>query len=186
MTALATLEDVEKALGKKIPEGDHTRVEFIVNKLSTAFCARACQTFTIERYSHRLKVNRGHARPNRSPIHAIVSVTDDEENPISYRLVRNTIRVEPSHDFIIVTYDAGYSTIPDDVRLQIADSARRIYQIPGFARDGINQHTVSTGPFSKTFQAPAWAVGGQSLLSPDDAALADKYRPRSAGNVWRV
>ena len=144
---LVTVEDIEAALGRSLTDSESARATFIADKLAEAFKARARQTFTVEQYTHRLKVDAGG-------------------------------RV------VVVTYAAGLSEVPAAVRLQLADSVRRILLIPDAAAQGATQMTETTGPFTQTRQYATWAVGGQAILSPDDQALADAYRPRRAGHVW--
>lgn len=182
---LARVQDVEASLGQSIPDNQQERVEFILDKLSEAFIARARNPFEVRTYKHRLKVNGGRALPNRIPLLSVQRVESDRGKTIPWQVRQGAIIVDASLDFVIVTYTAGYETIPKVVRLQIAESARRVYQIPDFAKQGIAQHTHSAGPFSKTYQVATWAVGGQSILSPDDIALADRFRPVRAGNIWR-
>lgn len=183
---LATIEDVENLLeGKKISAEQRPRAEAILRKLSADFKACARQTFEPVAYEHRLKVNGGQALPNRSPVVSVATVTDDDGNSIPFKVARGTIRVSRDLDFIIATYTAGLPEVPTEVRDQIADSARRVLSILPIAAQGVTQHTESAGPFSDTYQMATWAVGGQALLSPDDIAVAKRYRPRRRGNVWR-
>ena len=185
MKPLATSEDVQQAFGQEMTPEQKQRAEFVLAKLSAAFRARARQTFTVEQYTHRLKVNAGHVLPTRTPLVEVLSVFDDEGNTVPFETKRGYIRVSrTSEAFVNVTYKAGLASVPDDVRLQIADSARRVLSISAGAAAGITQTTQSAGPFSETHQIASWAVGAQALLSPDDEALAASYRPRRAKNVW--
>ena len=179
MQPLATIEDVQQAFGQEMTPEQKQRAEFVLAKLSAAFRARARQTFTVEQYTHRLKVNAGHVLTTRTPLVEVLSVFDDEGNEVPFETKRGYIRVpRTSEAFVNVTF------VPDDVRLQIADSARRVLSISADAVAGIVQVTKSAGPFSETNQLASWAVGAQALLSPDDEALAASYRPRRAKNVW--
>lgn len=183
---LVDLEDIEAALGRMLSDEEKPRALFVVDKLSEAFRRRARQTFTVETYVHRLKVDAdGRVFPTRAPIMEVLAVFTDEGAPVEYEQRHGYIYVYPwSGDFVVVTYAAGLSTVPAAVRLQLADSARRILSIPDAAAQGATQATDTTGPFTQSRQYAAWAVGGQALLSPDDQALADSYRPRRAGHVW--
>lgn len=183
---LVDLEDIEAALGRMLSDEEKPRALFVVDKLSEAFRRRARQTFTVETYVHRLKVDAdGRVFPTRAPIMEVLAVFTDEGAPVKYEQRHGYIYVYPwNGDFVVVTYAAGLSTVPAAVRLQLADSARRILSIPDAAAQGATQATDTTGPFTQSRQYAAWAVGGQALLSPDDQALADSYRPRRAGHVW--
>lgn len=183
---LATVSDLEAALGRDLNETEKRRAEFVLDKLSAAFRDRARQNFTVEQYTHRLKVDGGgRLFPTRTPLLAVHSVTTDDGTPVAWQLRHGFLQVDmPASDFLVVTYSAGLAEVPATVRLQLADSARRILTIPDAAAQGATQSTDTAGPFTQSRQYAAWAVGGQALLSPDDQALADAYRPRRAGHVW--
>lgn len=183
---LVTVEDIEAALGRTLSDEEKPRALFVADKLSEAFRQRARQSFTVETYVHRLKVDAGgRVFPTRAPLVEVLAVFTDEGAPVRYAQRHGYIYVYPwSSDFVVVTYAAGLSAVPAAVRLQLADSVRRILLIPDAAAQGATQATDTTGPFTQSRQYATWAVGGQALLSPDDQALADVYRPRRAGHVW--
>lgn len=183
---LVDLEDIEAALGRPLSDEEKPRALFVADKLSAAFRQRARQTFAVETYVHRLKVDGGgRVFPTRAPLVEVLAVFTDEGAPVTYEKRHGHIYVRAwCSDFVVVTYTAGLTEVPVAVRLQLADSARRIMSIDAAAAHGATQATDTTGPFTQTRQYATWAVGGQALLSPDDQALADSYRPRRAGHVW--
>ena len=183
---LVTVEDIEAALGRPLTDSESARATFIADKLGEAFKARARQTFTVEAYTHRLKVDAGgRVVPTRAPLVSVEAVTTDDGQAIPYNVRHGFIQVaSPASEFVVVTYTAGLAEVPAAVRLQLADSVRRILLIPDAAAQGATQATETTGPFTQTRQYATWAVGGQAILSPDDQALADAYRPRRSGHVW--
>ena len=183
---LVDIEDIEAALGRTLGDEERPRALFVADKLSAAFRQRARQTFTVETYTHRLKVDAGgRVVPTRAPLVAVEAVTADDGQPIPYQVRHGFIQVAlAANEFVVVTYAAGLAEVPAAVRLQLADSVRRILLIPDAAAQGATQMTETTGPFTQSRQYATWAVGGQALLSPDDQALADAYRPRAAGHVW--
>lgn len=183
---LVTVEDIAAALGRPLTDSESARAMFIADKLAEAFRQRARQTFSVEAYTHRLKVDAGgRVVPTRAPLVSVEAVTTDDGQAIPYNVRHGFIQVgAPANEFVVVTYEAGLSEVPAAVRLQLADSVRRILLIPDAAAQGVTQMTETTGPFTQTRQYATWAVGGQALLSPDDQALADAYRPRAAGHVW--
>ncbi len=185
METLATIEDVEKAFGGELTAEQETRVEFILAKLSAAFRRSAHQTFTVEQYTHRVKVNGRQARPPRSPLVGVSNVVDDAGEPVPFSVGHGFIFVDlPSDRFVTVTYTAGFSEVPAEVALQLADSAARLLRVDSRAAAGQTQANVTAGPYSESGTFATWAVGGQAILSPDDVALAQKFRPRRPGNVW--
>lgn len=185
-TPLVDLEDIEAALGRTLSDEEKTRALFVADKLSAAFRKRARQTFTVETYVHRLKVDAGdRVFPTRAPLVEVLAVFTDAGAPVAYEKRHGHIFVRAwCSDFVVVTYTAGLTEVPVAVRLQLADSVRRILTIPDAAAQGATQATDTTGPFTRSRQYATWAVGGQALLSPDDQALADAYRPSRAGHVW--
>lgn len=183
---LVDLEDIESALGRTLSDEEKPRALFVADKLSEAFRQRARQSFTVETYVHRLKVDAGgRVFPTRAPLVEVLAVFTDEGAPIAYEKRHGFLFVRAwCSEFVVVTYTAGLTEVPVAVRLQLADSVRRVLLIPDAAAQGATQATDTTGPFTQTRQYATWAVGGQALLSPDDQALADSYRPRRAGHVW--
>lgn len=183
---LVDIEDIEAALGRPLRDEEKPRALFVADKLSAAFRMRARQTFAVETYVHRLKVDTGgRVFPTRAPLVEVLAVFTDEGAPVKYEKRHGHIYVRAwCSDFVVVTYTAGLAEVPPAVRLQLADSVRRILLIPDAAAQGATQMTETTGPFTQSRQYATWAVGGQALLSPDDQALADAYRPRRAGHVW--
>lgn len=185
-TPFVDVADIEAALGRELRDEEKARALFVADKLSEAFRQRARQTFTVETYVHRLKVDAGgRVFPTRAPLVEVLAVFTDEGAPVKYEKRHGHIYVRAwCSDFVVVTYTAGLAEVPPAVRLQLADSVRRILLIPDAAAQGATQMTETTGPFTQSRQYATWAVGGQALLSPDDQALADAYRPRRAGHVW--
>ena len=164
---LVTVEGIEAALGRPLTDSESARATFIADKLAEAFKARARQTFTVEAYTHRLKVDAGgRVVPTRAPLVSVEAVTTDDGQAIPYNVRHGFIQVgAPANEFVVVTYEAGLAEVPA-------------------AAQGATQMTETTGPFTQTRQYATWAVGGQAILSPDDQALADAYRPQRAGHVW--
>lgn len=183
---LVDIEDIEAALGRPLRDEEKPRALFVADKLSAAFRMRARQTFAVETYVHRLKVDTGgRVFPTRAPLVEVLAVFTDEGAPVAYEKRHGHIYVRAwCSEFVVVTYTAGLAEVPAAVRLQLADSVRRILLIPDAAAQGATQMTETTGPFTQSRQYATWAVGGQALLSPDDQALTDAYRPRRAGHVW--
>ena len=182
---LATKEAVAQALGRDLTDEESKRAEHLLTILSAKFCQEARTTFTPVTYTHRVKVNGRHARPQRLPLIAVTSVVDDDAQPVPFTLRHGYIDVDlPSDRFVTMTYQAGYAEVPDVVVAQVADSVARILKIDPKAAAGATQASTTTGPFSQSATFASWTIGGQAMLSPDDIALARQYRPRRNGNVW--
>lgn len=185
MAALAQVSDVQVAMGRELTVVETARVEFLLELLSDKFRAEAQQSFAVESFEHRIKVNGCHVTPRRTPLVSVSSVVDDAGVAVPWTMGEGFVHVNlPSDRFVVMTYTAGLTDVPVVVRHQIADSARRILSIAPAAIEGRTQVSQTAGPYSEQSQFATWAVGGQAMLSPDDIALARKFRPRRAGNVW--
>ena len=186
VTALASMSDVSKALGRNLTDDEQNRAQHVLDLLSEKFRTEASQTFSVETYTHRLKADGGLIRFPRTPLVDVISVVSDDTEALTWTVEGNAIRVPVlgSDSFATVTYKAGYEQVPDVVRLQIADETQKIIGINPKAREGYTQTTEVTGPLTDGGTFGTWAVGGQSMLSPDSISLAHKYRPRKTGRVW--
>lgn len=185
LAALATADDVAAAFGRPLTEEEAGRADWILARLSDLFRREARQDFTVASYTHRVKVNGGHVRLPRSPVISVEAVRDDWGNPVVWEQRQGYLAVPLRSDaFVVVVYTAGYAEVPGVVVSQIADAARRVLSIAPEAAAGISQIHETTGPFSGQMSVASWAVGGQTMLSPDDIRLARSYRPARAGNVW--
>jgi len=150
---------------------------------SEQFRRRSGQTFTTSTPTVRLKVNGGRVYLTQRPVTSVTSVVDSAGAAVTYTHAGQWLTIDSastscsSDAFVTVTYAAG-GAVPDVVRLRIADIARRILMIPATTAGGSTKHSETRGPFSVSDEYAAWAVGGQTMLSPDDSALADSYRVR--------
>jgi len=176
VTQLASANDVAESLGRDLTTEESTKVESILDKASELFRLRSGQQFTAGSSLVRLKVNGGVVRLPQRPVVSVESVTDDEGYPVGYTRFGSVLTtVLRSHQFVRVSYTHG-GDVPDVVRLCIADIARKVLEIPADARGGLSQFSTTDGPFSNSGTYASWAVGGQTMLAPDDAALADTFR----------
>jgi hypothetical protein len=175
VTQLASAEDVKTALGRDLTTEETTRIEAILDKASEQFRRVSGQQFTPGTSTVRLRVNDGRVRLTQRPVTAVTSVTDDDGNPVAYTRFASVLTTPlRTGSFVIVAYSHG-GTVPDEVRLCIAEVGKRVLEIPKSARSGISQFAESDGPFSESGTFAAWAVGGQTMLSPDDVAFAKSF-----------
>lgn len=175
---LASDVDVEAALGRDLTADETARVGAILDKASELFRRRSGQQFTVGTSEVRLKVNGGRVFLPQRPVTAVTTVTDDDGNPVAYTQFKQWLTVPLiSHQFVTVAYEHG-GEVPDVVRLCIAEIARKVLGIDPNAAAGKVQHTETTGPFTDSDTYATWAQGGQTMLAPDDNALADTFRVR--------
>jgi hypothetical protein len=69
------------------------------------------------------------------------------------------------------------------VRLAVAEIARRVLSVDDRAKTGLSQFAHTEGPYTDSGTYAAWAVGGQTMLSPADIALAESFRVQIP-KVW--
>lgn len=183
MNTLASFEDVAALPGRALADTDRPGVEALLVKLSSRFRRLAGRAWASETLTRRLKVDGGVVFLP-SGVTDVVAVVDDHGHAVTH--VRRGSQLEvaglASHEFATVTFDTD-GTVPDEVRVAIAEAVRRVVDADVEAAKGVTQVTDSAGPFSRTRQFAAWAVGGQALLSPDDVALARSFRRRTP-RVW--
>lgn len=174
---LASVTDVQSALGRNLTSDEAARVDAILDKASELFRRRSGQTFTPSTSQNRLKVNGGQVRLPQRPVVSVESVVDDDGFNVTYTRFQSVLTVDDltSSDFITVAYTHG-GAVPDIVRLCIAEIAKKVLSIDPTAATGIVQHTESTGPFSVSDTYATWAQGGQTMLAPDDDRLALSFK----------
>jgi len=181
---LASSTDVAEALGRDLTSDEEARVGAILDKASELFRRRSGQQFTPGTSLVRLKVNGGKVYLPQRPVVSVDSVTDDDGNAIEHTLFGQWLTTcLSSHRFVRVTYSHGAEEVPDLVRLCIAEIAAKVLSISPKARAGITQGTTTTGPFTDTETYATWAIGGQTMLAPDDDKFALSYRLK-VPTVW--
>ena len=184
---LASSTDVVAALGRALTLDEAAKVGAILDKASELFRAPpprgSGQQFTPGTSTVRLKVNGGKVYLPQRPANAVSAVFDDDGNPVTFTLDGQWLTVPfISHQFVRVSYSHG-GTVPDLVRLTIADIARKVLSIDKNAASGATQHSETSGPFTDSWTYASWALGGQTMLAPDDVAIADSFRVKIP-NVW--
>jgi len=178
MDLLATIDDVESALGRDLSEPERIKVLPILGKASELFRRHAGQTFTPGTSEVRLKVNGGRVYLPQRPVEEVSSVLDDLGGAVEYTWRQQWLTVDlASHEFVIVSYSHG-GEVPDLVRLTVADVARQVLSIAKEAASGATQTSTTSGPYTDSATYAAWAVGGQTRLAPDDVATARSFRVR--------
>lgn len=178
-TPLAGDDDVRLALGRALTDSETERLPGILAKASELFRLEAGQTFTPGRSDVRLKVNAECVHLPQSPAGVIHSVTDDHGRAVAYTRRKQWLHIRRgSHEFVTVDYSHGDEAVPVLVRLTIAEIAKKVLSINPNAAAGVVQHQETSGPFSDSDTYATWAQGGQTLLAPDDLAIARRYRTR--------
>lgn len=174
--ALATIADVEARLGRSLTAGETTQATAWLADASAMFVQRAVQKFEVSESTVRLFPRDGIVRLVQRPVIEIISVTDIDGAEIDYTYDgHQSIYELGTYSPVIVNYEHGSATIPDDVVAVVAGMVVRTLLVPDDAAAGIQQQSV--GPFSQSFAA--WAVGRQVLMSPSDIEVANYYRDKT-------
>ncbi|MCC2031826.1 hypothetical protein [Microbacterium allomyrinae] len=177
-TPLATSENVVAALGRALTASEQQGVDAKLAKASELFRDAARRTFTPGRRTMRLKIHGDEVRLPEIPVVTVHTVTDDAGAAVGYSLFENVLTVAHcSQAFVRVDYSFGSVTVPELAKTTVAEMVARTYDVDKRARAGMTQFQQTAGPFQEGGTFAAWAVGGQVLLSPADAAAAQSFRP---------
>lgn len=180
---LASVVDVKAAFGRDLTPDESARVGAVLDKASELFRLESGQQFTPGSSLSRVKVNGGRVFLRQAPVVSVESVKDDHGNEVAFTRFKQWVTVpKRSHEFVVVEYTHG-GDVPDLVRLTVADVARQVLSIDPTAVSGVSQYGQTTGPFSDQYTYATWAQGGATRLSPEDAAVARKFRVKIP-NVW--
>jgi hypothetical protein len=171
--ALATITDVEARLGRDLTVAETSKATAYLADASALFVQRAVQKFEQGESSVRLFPRDGVVRLMQRPVITVSEVTDLDGNEIDFTFDgHQSIYDLGSYTPVTVTYEHGSTTIPADVVAVVAGMVARTLSINPDAASGVSQQSV--GPFSQSYAA--WAVGGQVMMSPVEAKVADSYR----------
>lgn len=171
--ALATIADVEARLGRTLTVAETSKANAYLADASALFIQRAVQKFEQGDSVVRLFPRDGVVRLVQRPVIAVSSVTDIDGNTIDFTFDgHQSIYDLGSYTPVTVTYEHGSINIPADVVAVVAGMVARTLSISPDAAAGVQQQSV--GPFSQSYAA--WAVGGQVMMSPVEAKVADAYR----------
>ncbi len=178
--ALATVADVEARLGRELTVEENTQATAWLEDASALFVQRSIQQFEVGESTVRVFPRRGIVRLIQRPVIAVTNVVDINDNPVSFTWDGFQSLFEVGTGLPLkVTYEHGSDTIPEVVVGVVAGMVARRLSTAGDAVSGVTQQTV--GPFSQSYAT--WAVGGQIMLSPAEAAVADSYRTKLMGNA---
>ena len=174
--ALATIADVEARLGRSLTAAEQSKATAWLSDASSLFVNVAVQKFEVGESTVRLFPRDGIIRLVQRPVISVESVTDIDGVEIDFTFDGHQSLYDlGAYSPVIVTYEHGSETIPDDVVATVAGMVVRTLQIPSDAAAGIQQQSV--GPFSQSYAS--WAVGGQVRMSPSDMAVAQSYREKT-------
>lgn len=171
--ALATIADVEARLGRSLTVSEQPKAAAYLNDASALFVQRSIQKFEVGESTVRLFPKDGIVRLVQRPVIEIVEVKDIDGIAIDYTWDGfQSLYDLGAYTPVTVTYEHGSAEIPADVVACVAGMVARTLSISPDAAAGVTQQSV--GPFSQSYAT--WAVGGQVMMSPAEAKVADYYR----------
>ena len=171
--ALATIADVEARLGRSLTVSEQPKAAAYLNDASALFVQRSIQKFEVGESTVRLCPKDGIVRLVQRPVIEIVEVKDIDGIAIDYTWDGfQSLYDLGAYTPVTVTYEHGSAEIPADVVACVAGMVARTLSISPDAAAGVTQQSV--GPFSQSYAT--WAVGGQVMMSPAEAKVADYYR----------
>lgn len=180
--ALATKEDVVKALGRDLTASEANQVDVHLLKVSELFRLEARQQFTLGRSTNRLRVTAGALTLPQRPVRAVLTV--DGEPADRFNLIGQRLEVPvPTGTTVVVDYEHGSDEVPDLVTLTVAGIVAQLFEADPRARAGVSQRGETRGPFSSQETYAAWAQGAAPRLAPDDVRTAQSYRVKSYGLI---
>jgi hypothetical protein len=174
---LATPDDVAAVLGRTLTQAESDRVGAILDKASELFRGRSGQRFTEGTSEVSRIVVAGSVMLTQRPVVSVEAVTTESGDSVGFAIhgAKLTLSGIESGTTVHVSYTHG-GTVPDLVRLTIAEIAKKVLSISEKAASGLTSNMRITGPFTDQETYATWAQGGQTMLAPDDMATADRYR----------
>lgn len=171
--ALATIADVEARLGRSLTVAEQSKAAAYLEDASALFTQRAVQKFEVGESTVRLFPKDGVVRLIQRPVISVDTVLDIDGYEIDFTFDgHQSIYDLGAYTPVIVTYQHGSADVPQDVIAVVAGMVARTLSISPDAAAGVQQQSV--GPFSQSYAS--WAVGGQVMMSPAEAKVADAYR----------
>lgn len=194
LPTLATAEDVAALLGRGLTTSERARVDADLVKLSARFRREARRQFTPGTSTVRRKINGREVWLPESPVTAVTAVLlsnpggplDGEPAEFIWTAGQTVYLAHRwgDHRFVLVTYNHGADQVPPEVLAAVAEAAKRPFDLDEAAKAGAQQASKTAGPFTESRTYPAWAIGGEAQLSPNDLALARTFRPKARPTLW--
>jgi hypothetical protein len=110
--ALATKEDVVKALGRDLTDSETKQVDVHLLKVSELFRKEARQQFTPGRSTNRLRVTAGALTLPQRPVAAVLTVNGEPADRFTLMGQRLEVPV-PTGTTVVVDYEHGSDEVPD-------------------------------------------------------------------------
>lgn len=182
MVALATVTDLETRLGRTLTGADLARAEALLDDVSAAVRGYTGQQFSTATSTVRLKSRGGKVRLPQRPVTAVTAVVDTDGVAVEHDWWQfDTIELDTSwnrfdrelvsRDYVDVTYEHGYATVPDEIVAVVCQIAARAYGRPAdetaYTSENVAGYGYSIGGAS--------SMGAFGLLAGERDVL-DRYR----------
>ena len=189
MTDLASVDDVADLLGLDSSGLNEAQAAAMLAQASAKFRAEAFCDFTAETSTVVLRVTGATVSLPQRPVTEVTSVNAvNSDGTSDTALVGwlfdgiSTISVDDQAwvingpnlcrtDTVEVTWDHGFTTVPEDVRWAVASMAARAISSPapaGVTGETIGAYSYRTGLGTASFAAS---------MTPDEVKIAHRYRP---------
>jgi len=189
MTDLASVDDVADLLGLDSTGLNESQAAAMLAQASAKFRAEALCDFTAETSTVVLRVTGATVSLPKRPVTEVTSVKAVNSDGMSGTALVgwlfdgiSTISVDDQAwvingpnlcrtDTVEVTWDHGFTTVPEDVRWAVASMAARAISSPapaGVTGETIGAYSYRTGLGTASFAAS---------MTPDEVKIAHRYRP---------
>jgi hypothetical protein len=112
---LATVEDVEQAIGLKLKSDEIGRTEYYLQQASDLFTECALQKFLPAESRVRLFPQNGMVRLIQAPVIEVLSVQDLDGNDLDYTFDGFQSLYDLDNGPVIIEYEHGSDDVPQDV-----------------------------------------------------------------------
>lgn len=192
MTNLASVDDVADLLGLDSVGLNASQAAAMLAQASAKFRAEALCDFTAETSTVILRVAGATVSLPKRPVTEVTSVKAvNPDGTVGVSLVGwlfdgiSTISVDDQRyvlngpnlyrtDTVEVTWDHGFTDVPEDVRWAVASMAARAISSPapaGVTGETIGAYSYRTGLGTASFAAS---------MTPDEVKIAHRYRPHTS------
>lgn len=177
MSALASVADLETRLGH--PVANATQADAVLDDVSAAVRAYTGQLFSRLVTTDRLTVRKGLVRLPQRPVNSVdeVQLSDGTTVTFEWQTGAESLCVagwETSCSrvsAVLVTYDHGYDTIPQDVVAVVCNVSNRVLGTDPTS-GAVASRSITN--YQETF-GPVGASGSTGLFSSESTVL-DRYR----------
>lgn len=187
MADLATVADVEGALGRNLTEVEAARISHLLRTASATIRNHTGQLFTkVENDVRTFKVKRGKVRLPQRPVIAVTSVKDSNDNTLLFQFdgddtLKTSTNLDPFSyvpwvngiQAVTVTYSHGYEAIPDEIIGVMCSVVMR-----SLGREPVDAGITSETIAGYSYQVGAVGAAGAVGLLDSERKVLDTFKRR--------